>query len=100
MARLALFGIGLLFGAVLLTSIDSPALATASPRDLKECGDVDNAAMAEHNIEVCGRIIADSTETISNQALAYANRCGLLFTKREYDRALPDCDKAIELNPN
>jgi lipoprotein NlpI len=88
----------LLPGIVVLVAVTGPALA-ASQSDWLQCADVTNAANADENIAVCGRILDDPKETGQNRALALTNRCGLWKTKGEPDRALSDCNQAIQLDP-
>jgi lipoprotein NlpI len=88
----------LFIGIAALLAAASPALA-ASQSDWLQCADVTNAANADENIAVCGRILGDVKETAQYRALAFTNRCGLWETKGEPDRALPDCNQAIVLDP-
>ena len=54
-------------------------------------------------IQACSEVIAiegDPYGIAYNRATAYSNRCYAYIFKREYDRAIADCDKAIESNPD
>ena len=88
----------LLPGIAAFVVVAGPALA-ASQSDWMQCADVTNAANADEYIAVCGQILGDPNETGQNRALAFTNRCGLWKTKGEPDRALSDCNQAIQLDP-
>ncbi len=80
-----------------------PNLDTSQPRssrdiDWDQCRDVNNRAEADRNMAACDRILNDRTETSQNRATAYGNRCGLWNTKGDNNRAIADCDQAIQLN--
>jgi tetratricopeptide (TPR) repeat protein len=48
-------------------------------------------------IDACTEVLAE--EGNPNRARAYGNRCAALTYRKDYDRAIADCDKAIELDP-
>src|SRR5437660_6178071 len=79
--------------AVLVSGADA---ATQFDWDL--CENIDNAQSADGVIAGCTRVLSGN-ETPQDRAVAYANRCRARNLKREYDRAIADCDQAIRLAP-
>jgi tetratricopeptide (TPR) repeat protein len=61
------------------------------------CQNVSNVP-SDEAIEACTHILNDRSER-PNYAMALRNRCGIKTTKGDYDGALADCNKAIEMQP-
>jgi tetratricopeptide (TPR) repeat protein len=69
---------------------------TASANDRSDCTRTDDVDRA---IRACTNIIAVGGQSRDNLAIAYRNR-GIAYEKAsDYDRAIADYNKAIELNP-
>src|SRR5215470_12212619 len=51
-------------------------------------------------IEGCTAVIQSGQRRSENLALAYSRRATAYARKGDYDRAIPDFDQAIKLNPN
>ena len=47
----------------------------------------------------CPALIDSRKQTRKNLAAAFNNRCLALNNKKEHERALADCDRAIQLDP-
>ena len=71
-----------------------PALAD-SPADCYQGKDPDRV------IQACSEVIAEGNPVWkrATRAIAYSNRCTAHNNKKDYDQAVADCDKAIELDP-
>lgn len=69
-------------------------VAAAGHDDCYQAGDPDRAIVG------CSAVLADEGTTAANRANAYNNRCNAYNSKGEYDRAIADCNRAIELNQN
>ena len=63
-----------------------------------QCKDINNKATADRALAACNDILKDRSEQ-PNYAMALRNRCGIKYTKGDYDGALADCDRALELEP-
>jgi tetratricopeptide (TPR) repeat protein len=85
---------GMLVFAALVAA--TPAFALSPFWD--QCKDVNNPDAADQNIEACNRILEDRNEA-ENRAMALRNRCGIYYTKNDYDHALADCNQAIKMEP-
>ena len=83
-----------IIGAVLLTAISGwldPAVAEDTDACFRETGDVAIAA--------CGRIIDSRKSNRANRVEAYASRGQEWYAKHDYDKAIADFNRAIDLNP-
>lgn len=83
-----------IIGAVLFTAISgtlSPAVAEDSDACFRESGDVAIAA--------CSRIIDSRKSNRANRVEAYASRGQEWYAKHDYDKAIADFNRAIDLNP-
>jgi tetratricopeptide (TPR) repeat protein len=79
-------------------SISAGAQAQAS-RDWTECVNEGDAVSLDVMIGGCNNLIQSGKETPAKLAEAYSSR-GIAYAKRrEYDQAIADYDKAIELDP-
>ena len=68
--------------------------------DLAICASPSTIDTADRNIAACTRVINNSRYTRQNIAVAYSSRCADWITKKDFDRALADCDQAIIVDPN
>jgi tetratricopeptide (TPR) repeat protein len=83
-----------IIGAVVFTAVSGllgPAVAEDSDSCFRESSDVAIAA--------CGRIIDSRKSTRANRIEAYASRGQEWYVKHDYDKAIADFDRAIDLNP-
>jgi lipoprotein NlpI len=85
------------FLAGLATSFafSSPVLAD-NQSDLDRCKFVGEISKADQSIAACDRVIQDSKVTGPARAIAFSNRCGWWWAKKDPDRALSDCNEAIK----
>ena len=86
---------GMLVIAGLLAS--APAYALNPLWD--QCKDVNNPDTADESLAACSRLLDDRSET-KNHAMVLRNRCGIYYTKNDYDRALTDCNRALRMESN
>jgi len=63
-------------------------------------GDTDHIKNPDLPIRACTQIIESGRESRKNLSIAYYHRGSAYYQKIDYDRAGPDFDKAIELDPN
>ena len=78
----------------------SPAAKSPSPKSsasLNAAWAVCAKAAGDDAIAACDSVIGSGGKKGAELAIAYADRCTALYGKRDYDRALPDCDEAIRL---
>jgi tetratricopeptide (TPR) repeat protein len=61
-----------------------------------QCSDVNNPETTDRSLSACTRLLNDRSEA-KNHAMAYRNRCGIWYTKNDYDSALADCNEAIRM---
>ena len=54
---------------------------------------------ADSNIAACDRALNDPGISTAGRAAALSNRCGWWWAKKDSDRALPDCNEAIKVDP-
>jgi tetratricopeptide (TPR) repeat protein len=94
MGRHALFGAAIAVGAAALTS---PVFA--QERTTNECVNKQNDFTPEQQISGCTSAIESGKWSGSGLSWAYGNRCIGYKDKGEYDRAIEDCDRALELDP-
>ncbi len=62
------------------------------------CANNDGKIAARARAEACGKLIASGKWKGDQIAWAYANRCFALFELKNAEKAVADCDKAIELD--
>jgi tetratricopeptide (TPR) repeat protein len=87
-----------LAGLAALLAITGPALAD-SESELAQCkfaGQIDNA---DRNITACDRALNDPEIKGPSRAVAFSNRCGWWWAKKDPDHALSDCNEAIRIDP-
>jgi len=89
---------GLVFAIAALCVIANPCCAD-SQADLDLCKLAGGLDKADQSIAACDRVISGATVSGPGRAAAFSNRCGWWWTKRQPERALPDCDAAIRLDP-
>jgi tetratricopeptide (TPR) repeat protein len=81
--------------AALVTS--APAYALNPLWD--QCKDVNNPDTADESLAACNRLLDNRSES-KNHAMVLRNRCGIYYTKTDYDHALADCNRALRMEPN
>src|SRR5690348_130808 len=86
---------GMLVVAGLVAS--APAHALSPLWD--QCKDVNNPDTADKGLAACSRLLDDRSEA-KNTAMILRNRCGIYYTKNDYDRALADCNRALRMEPD
>src|ERR1700721_1192310 len=86
----------LLAGLATSLAFSSPVLAD-NLSDLDQCKFVGEISKADQGIAACGRIIGDAKVAGSGRAVAFSNRCGWWWAKKDPDRALSDCNEAIRV---
>ena len=77
-----------------LFSIDA-ANAQGTLDQCKFAGQLDKA---DDGIAACDRAVNDAKTSPQDRASALSSRCGWWWTKKDSDRALKDCNEAIQLN--
>ncbi len=88
-----------IYGLMMCAGLAASAPAHAANPLWDQCKDVNNPSTAEQSLAACSRLLADRSEA-KNQAMILRNRCGIYYTKNDYDRALADCDQALSMEPN
>src|SRR5216684_4899573 len=82
--------------SIALLFIFAPCAALAqSDQDWKSC----NAEEADIVIPACTRLIETEKLDPKDRSAALSSRATAYWRKHDYDRAIADADKAIELNP-
>jgi tetratricopeptide (TPR) repeat protein len=87
----------LLAGLATLAIISGSALAD-SQGDLERCKFAGEISKADQSIAACDRALSDPKLTGPGRAIAFGNRCGWWWAKKDPDRALSDCNEAIRLD--
>jgi lipoprotein NlpI len=87
----------LLAGLATSLAFSTPVLAD-NLSDLDQCKFVGEISKADQGIAACGRIIGDAKVAGSGRAVAFSNRCGWWWAKKDPDRALSDCNEAIRVD--
>jgi lipoprotein NlpI len=87
-----------LAGLATLLVISSPVLAD-NQSDLEQCKFVGEISKADLSIAACDRALNDPRMTGTSRAVAFSNRCGWWWAKKDPDRALSDCNEAIRVDP-
>jgi len=59
-----------------------------------------NAPSPDAAIQQCTAAIASGGRSVADQAAALGFRCRAYSNKHDYARALPDCERAVQLAPN
>jgi tetratricopeptide (TPR) repeat protein len=77
--------------------VSRPALAD-SYGDLDQCKFVGEISKADQSIAACDRVLGDPKVTGPSRAVAFSNRCGWWWAKKDPDRALSDCNEAIRID--
>ena len=85
-------------GLLVLGTLVATAPAFGLSADWPQCGDVNNPDTANLSLAACNRILKDGSET-KNHPMALRNRCGIYYTKKDYERALADCNQAALREP-
>jgi tetratricopeptide (TPR) repeat protein len=82
--------------ALMATTLLIQTAFGASEKEWKACEGADNNPGGA--ITACTRIL-QGKETSHNRAVAYDKLCVAWREKKEYDRAIADCDQALRLDP-
>jgi hypothetical protein len=93
---------GRLFVRVVLSAIGALATEGANAQttdDAVLCSGPRSTVAADDRIAACTRVIDSGQWRVETLGWAYLNRCLAQSDKRAWDEALPDCSKAIELDP-
>jgi tetratricopeptide (TPR) repeat protein len=85
-------------GLAVLFAVTSPALAD-SQSEFAQCKFVGEIGNADLNIAACNRVLDDPRTSGPSRAVVLNNRCGWWWAKKDPDRALPDCNEAIRIEP-
>jgi tetratricopeptide (TPR) repeat protein len=78
--------------------MSSTELAFAWSPKWEQCKDINNKDTADQALAACNAILKDRSEQ-PNYAMALRNRCGIKYTKGDYDGALADCNHALDMEP-
>jgi lipoprotein NlpI len=89
----------LLAGLATLFAVSGPARADTQG-DLDQCKFVGAIKNADESIAACDRVLKDPKLSATNRAVAFSNRCGWWWAKKDPDRALTDCNEAVRADPN
>jgi lipoprotein NlpI len=88
-----------LAGLAALIAFASPILAD-SRDDLGRCNFAGEVSNADQSIAACDLILSDPKMTGPSRAIAFSNRCGWWWAKKDPDHALSDCNEAIRIDPS
>ena len=69
-------------------------------QEIDSCGNTSNAFSLDLQINGCTAIIKSKRQSRKDLAGAFNNRCLAYSDKKEFDRAIADCNEAIRLTPN
>ena len=69
-----------------------------SQSDLNSCKFAGEVSNADQSIAACDRVLNDPKVAGPSRAVAFSNRCGWWWAKKDPDRALPDCNEAIRID--
>ena len=89
---------GPIYGLLVLAGLLASAPADAANPLWDQCKDVNNPQTADEALAACSRLFNDKSEA-KNQAMILRNRCGIYYTKNDYDHALADCNEALRMEP-
>src|SRR5688572_3736256 len=82
--------------AVLISAIAAP-VGAGYEDDQKACQSTETKTRTDEGIAACGRQIEAKTREL---AVSYHNRGLFWFGKKDFDKAIADYTKAIEIDPN
>lgn len=85
-------------GVLVFVALTAAAPAFGQNPNWKQCADVNNKDVADQSLAACNRILNDRSEA-KNHPMALRNRCGIYYTKDDYERALADCNQAARREP-
>ena len=88
-----------MFAILVLAGLLASAPGRAASPLWDQCKDVNNLDTADKSLAACSRLLEDRSEA-KNEAMILRNRCGIYYTKKDYDRALVDCNRALRLEPD
>src|SRR6185503_7676030 len=84
--------------AATLSLTTGPALAQQS-QNWAWCVNKNDQYSVDLSVSGCSAVIESGRENQKNLAIAFTNRCASYIIKKDFDRALTDCNQAIQLNP-
>ena len=84
-------------GLATLFLLSTPLLAD-SQGDVEQCKFVGETSKADQSVAACDRVLSDPKVTGPSRAVAFSNRCGWWWAKKDPDRALSDCNEAIRID--
>ncbi|HZR61819.1 MAG TPA: tetratricopeptide repeat protein [Xanthobacteraceae bacterium] len=84
---------------MLATALPVAPAAAFSQRDTDACVNRSDSFSKDEQIKGCTEAIRSGRWSGKNLAWAYGNRCIAYKDKEQYDRAMTDCNRAIELDP-
>lgn len=88
----------LLAGTIALFAVSAPVHAD-SAGDIDQCRFAGEIRKADQSIAACDRVLNNPEVTGQGRAAAFSSRCGWWWAKKDPDRALPDCNEAIRVDP-
>ncbi len=97
---------GRLRQTIIISACLTVAAIAASPvraqtqQEIDWCGNTDNAFSLDLQINGCTAIIKSKRQSRKDLAGAFNNRCLAYSDKKEFDRAIADCNEVIKLTPN
>jgi tetratricopeptide (TPR) repeat protein len=88
-----------IYGMLVLAGLLASAPVHALSPLWDQCKDVNNPDTTEESLAACTRLLNDRREA-KNHAMVLRNRCGIYYTKSDYDHALADCNRALRMESN
>jgi tetratricopeptide (TPR) repeat protein len=92
------YGLAGAAAALALAMPITPA-AALTQQQIDACVNRDNQYSPDQAISACTAAIQSGRWSGKNLAWAYGNRCFAFKNKKQYDRAIVDCNQAIRLDP-
>jgi lipoprotein NlpI len=72
----------------------------AAQSDVDQCKFVGQLDKADDGIAACDRVLKDSKISTPDRIAALSSRCGWWWAKKDADKALADCNEAIQVDRN
>ena len=85
--------------AILTAALPITQAAAWTQRDTDACVNRTNTFSLDEQVKGCTEAIRSGRWSGKNLAWAYGNRCIAYKDKEMYERAMTDCDRALELDP-
>src|SRR5271168_1718009 len=80
--------------------VSSSQVQADSYGDLEQCKFIGEVSKADLSLAACDRVLSDPKLTEPSRAAALSSRCGWWWAKKDPDRALSDCNQAIQIDRN